>query len=99
MLEEYCKVEGDAIVIRMPIDALISGVLNSEYADRCAGWAGNFDSFYWKVNDTHVLAQDILNSLVEENEDGSSVLSYALDKAFQNLMEYSFSDGIETSDA
>lgn len=98
MLEEYCKVEGSDIVIRMPISALISGVLNSEYADRCAAWTGEYRENYWTVIDSFHLAQDLLVSLTEESEDGSSILSNAFDKAFQDLMEYSFSDGIGTLD-
>jgi hypothetical protein len=98
MLEEYCKIEGNDIVIRLPIDSLVNGVLNSEYADRCAQWDGHYQEDYWKVIDSKILAIDLLHSLTEESEDGSSILSYAFDEAFKNLMEYSFSDGIGTLD-
>lgn len=99
MLEQYWKIDGDNnIVIRMPIGALISGVLNSEYANRCAAWTGEYRFDYWKVTDEQQLAYDLLTSLTEESEDGSSDLSNAFDKAFEHLMEYSFSDGIEAID-
>ncbi len=100
MLEEYCKIEGDDFVIRMPVSALVSGVLHSEYADRARECLNGMDynPNYWKVIDEKILTQDLISSLTEESENGSSILSDAFDKSFEKLMEYAYSDGIETAD-
>jgi hypothetical protein len=98
LLEEYCKIEGDDIVIRMPIDAFTGGVIRSEYADRCAMWSSKYQSDYWQIVDAKLFAKDLLSSLVAESEDGSSILSNAFDKSFEDLMEYSFSDGVKAGD-
>lgn len=94
MLEEYCKIEGDDIVIRMPIDAFINGVLNSEYATHMYEWDGKFLKDKWTVLNSQVLAQDLLSCLCAEDEVGNTILTTAFDDAFEILNEYSFSDAL-----
>jgi len=95
MLEQYCKIEDNDIVIRMPVSAFINGVLNSEYSWMVAEQENQSVDEYWKVVDEKVLAKDILYAMTEESEDGSSILSNAFDEGFKHLMEYSFSEGVD----
>lgn len=98
MLEKYCKTEDNDVVIRIPIDAFIHGILNSEYAYRVYEWNGNYLKTEWNVVDPLLFVEDVLCSLTQESEDGSSILSGAFDHAFESLMEYGFSNGIESTE-
>lgn len=98
MLRDYCWTDKNDIVIRMPIDAFINGVLHSDYADHMYHWDGKYFKTVWKVTDRELLVNDLLNQLCKESEDGSSILSNTFDHAFESLMEYSYSDGIESEE-
>lgn len=94
MLEEYCKVDGEDIVIRMPVDAFLNGVLNSVAATHMYEWDGRFFKNNWTIVNKYQLAQDLLNELCLEFETGETILTLAFDDAFSRLVEYGSSDAL-----
>lgn len=96
MLERYIKTDKENVIIKIPKDTLVFAVTHSPYADSLVlDEYGSYDDSRIKILDRDVLVEDILSSLVREKEDGSSLLTDALDKSFEYLIEYSYSDGIE----
>lgn len=97
MLEQYTSWSEKDVTFKLPKDMLIYAVLNSAYADQCSydERTGNYNDDWIKITDKHLFVEDLIATLVAEAEDGSSILSHAIDNAFQNLVEYGFSDGME----
>lgn len=97
MLEKYISYSKDDVIIKLPKELLIYAVLNSAYADRCAydERTGNYNDDWIKITDKDMFVKDLIATFVAEGEDGSSILSHAIDNAFKNLIEYGFSDGME----
>lgn len=96
MFEKYFSQNSTEIIFKIPKETITFAVLNSPYAESLYfDDEGNYDVNRLKVIDQDLFIEDVLDTLCQEREDGSSLMSDLFDKAFENLMEYSFSDGIE----
>jgi hypothetical protein len=74
-------VEGNAIVIRIPFEYLIhSAQTHQEFYDD--DWDNRL-----VVDDVGVFANEVMQSLREESEDGTTVVHVALDEAIANAVE------------
>lgn len=73
------KIEGDEIVIRIPIEALPTA---AEIA-----WENTYGESGLYVDDLDEFAKEFLNYLLAENEIGDTLLHVAFDKAVINATE------------
>jgi len=99
MFEKYISQNSTEVLFKIPKETITFAVLNSPYAESIYfDDEGNYDINRLKVIDQDLFIKDILNTLSKEREDGSSLMSDLFDQAFENLMEYDFSDGIEINE-
>ncbi len=77
-----CQIEGNEIVVRMPIDALPvawdASPLNDHDPD-----AGNL----YPVTDAALFAREVVTALSDEEEDGTTLLHRAFDQAMSNAVD------------
>lgn len=71
------KIEGDEIVIRVPIGAL------NQCVQHVMGGLGEI----YEVTDAPVFAKEFVNALNAENEIGDTVIHLAFDKAIETAIE------------
>lgn len=90
MIDKYVKVTPEYFEIKIPTDTLIHALMCSEYVFNMQE-----DGCEVKVTDEFILAQDIAGMLTQEKEDGSTPLSDTLDQALIDLINFSYSDGLE----
>lgn len=85
MTENYCalsvEIEDNAIVIRLPFDALESA---TKY---CPDLNEMAEDFKVEVTDIKTWAEDVLHELKLEEEDGSTPVIRLFDLAFTNAAE------------
>ncbi|MFV3077488.1 hypothetical protein [Niveispirillum fermenti] len=80
------KIEGDALIVRVPLDALATATELCPALDDLA-----FDDYgkprEIKVTDHKVWAGEVLCELTAEREDGTNLLDRAFDRAIRNAVD------------
>jgi hypothetical protein len=72
-------VEGDQLVIRIGIDALVCAAEHSDSFQPHDNETCKFDQ--WKIRDADEFAKEVANQLHNEEEDGSTAITRAIDDA------------------
>lgn len=72
-------IEGDAVVIRFPLDAM-QGALDG-------AWGMNIFDVRQKITDINEFAAEFRNELNSESENGTTLIHRMADKAFLGMME------------
>lgn len=78
---KHAKIEGDHIVIRVPID-----VLDKNHVIPCDMLNEDFKADF-KVTDIQEFAKDFVAELNREEEDGTTLVNRMLDSAYRNAIE------------
>lgn len=81
-----CKVEENEIVIRMPVNLLSHWLEMADFncADNCAD---DGESSISIVTDPVKFAEEIVNELTKEEEDGTTPVHLMIDKAMEDAIE------------
>lgn len=77
------SIEGDEIVVRVPVSCMQLALQNSEYGYRAEAEYGH----PLTVTDERGFAHEVVYELLAEEEDGSTLLTDALDRAQQRAVE------------
>lgn len=79
-------IEGDQIVIRLPIENLPVAVEGARSLQTLEG--------RWKVTDANAFAKDLVRALNDEDEEGTTMVHKMFDKGFNEAFEQG-PDGVE----
>jgi hypothetical protein len=89
-------VEGDELVIRIGVDTLKTAAEGSEHFDYYSVHDNRY-GLRWRVNDSDLWARDVAREIVDEGENGSTLVTRMLDTAFQWTLENG-SDAVDDID-
>ncbi len=87
---DLAKIEGDELVIRLPIDALVTAT------EACPAFEPIEDSAP-KVTDPREWMKAVVDELNHEEEDGTTLVHLMLDEAFEKAADQG-AEGIRFSD-
>ena len=80
------RLEGDAIVIRLPLDVLALALEGS--------WAASGMDDHWRVTDASLFAPEVVRALEDEDEEGTTAVHKLFDAAFLAAIEAG-AEGVE----